>query len=74
VEVAAKDAVIWTKPDDLRVDPKDVPGSLSTPFRDKILAGFADGSVRIVRLGLEGETWLALFRKSDGAQIPEEAL
>ncbi len=73
LEVAPKDAVIWTKPDDLKIAPKDVPGSLSTPYRDKILAGFADGSVRMLRLGLDGETWLALFRKSDGKVIPEES-
>ncbi len=74
IEVAGKDAVIWSKPDDLTIDPKNPRQAISTPYGDRVAAGFADGSVRMLRLKLESETWLRLFQISDGNIIDQDEL
>src|SRR3954451_7149194 len=44
-DAADANAVTWTKPDDLKLDPKDPAKGLGTRFGDYYLFLFADGSV-----------------------------
>jgi hypothetical protein len=46
--VEAADPVLWTKPDDVEFDPKNLP-KLGAPGRDWFLGAMADGSVRTFR-------------------------
>ncbi len=69
VEVAPEKAVIWTKPEDLDIDPKNPRQSLSSPYGNRILAAFADGTSRFLPRKLPAQTWLRLFQKSDGEPV-----
>jgi hypothetical protein len=74
VDADDKDAVIWTKPDDLKLDPKDPKKGLSNRFPAGFLAAFADGSVRLLPYSINKETLHALFTKNGGedVNIPEK--
>ena len=63
-------AVVWTKPDDLTVDPKDPWNGLSR--EDGFQIAMADGSVGRVRGGAEPATVLALFTRN-GAEADAPA-
>jgi hypothetical protein len=74
VDADDKDAVIWTKPDDLRLDVKDPKKGLSTRFPMGFLVAMADGSVRLLPKTITKETLNALFTRSGGevVEIPEK--
>ena len=69
VESDAKHAVIWTKPDDLPIDPKDPVLGLFSDMRKQILVLFADGSVRTLPLPKIVEKLPALFSASGGEVV-----
>ena len=69
VEVAPEKAVVWTKPEDLDIDPKNPTQALSSSYGNRILAAFADGSCQFLPRKLPAETWLRLFQKSDGEAV-----
>ena len=64
VDVDDADAVIWTRPDDLKLDPKNPAKSLSARFGDKYLFLFADGSVQSISKKIDKEMLNALFTKA----------
>ncbi|HID76765.1 MAG TPA: hypothetical protein EYP56_12315 [Planctomycetaceae bacterium] len=69
VQVEPQWAVPWTAPQDYRFDPRDPARGLQLGSDGRFLAGFADGSARLLRGDLRPELLLRLFRKSDGQRI-----
>jgi hypothetical protein len=75
VDADDKQAVIWTKPDDLKPDPKDPKKGLSTRFAGRFLVAMADGSVRMVSATIDKATLNAVFTRNGGeviGEIPEK--
>jgi hypothetical protein len=62
-------AVIWTKPGDLKYDPKNPGRGLVGHHDDKILAAFVDGSVHALPDTIENKTLLALFTRKGGEVV-----
>jgi hypothetical protein len=69
VEAAEEAAVIWTKPDDLKVDPKKPLQGLAGPDARGFLAALADGSVRLISKTINIETLNALFTRNGGEVV-----
>lgn len=67
--VAAKEAVLWTKPDELNFDPKGNPGDLLYFQNDVTPALFGDGSVRYLSRKVTLENWRALVSKNGGEVV-----
>jgi hypothetical protein len=65
--------VIWTKPDDPKLDHKDPKKGLTGRFRKGFLIAFADGSVHLLPKTITKETLNALFTKNGGevVEIPD---
>jgi hypothetical protein len=68
VEANEDKAVIWTKPDDLDVD-MDHPKEGLGDFRDMILVGFCDGSIRMLSKSISNENLRALFTYRGGEVV-----
>jgi RNA polymerase sigma factor (sigma-70 family) len=70
--IEGKDPVIWTKPEDL-VFPKekDKFPAVGGHFKDQVITGMCDGSVRYMRADLPVATLRALVTPKGGEQIPE---
>jgi hypothetical protein len=68
----AKDAVLWTKPDELTFDPTKNPADQLLFKNDVTPFSFADGSVRTVKKGTDAKIWSALVTRDGGevASIP----
>jgi hypothetical protein len=70
VESDDEHAVIWTKPEDHAYDPKDPAKGLGgTQTPGVILAGFVDGSVRVIAKDIDASLLKSLFTKSGGEVI-----
>jgi hypothetical protein len=75
VEVAPEHAVVWTKPDDWKVDfARPLDGVLAKPAADKpgpmgFQAAFCDGSVRYIAATVDKEVLRRLLQKDDGEPI-----
>lgn len=71
VEANAENAVIWTKPDDLKVDMKNPLKGLTGVWKETkvFLVGLCDGSVRAVNEKIDPATLKRLFQKDDGEPI-----
>ena len=71
VEASAPIAVIWTKPDDLAVDPKDPLAGLRGVWKEQnvILTAFCDGSVRAIKESVKPTTFKALLTRDGGEMI-----
>ena len=69
VDAADDKAVIWTKPDDLEIDPKDPHKGLALRASDNYLALFADGSVRGLPKKIDKNTLWALFTMAGGEVV-----
>jgi hypothetical protein len=65
-------AVVWTKPDDLKVDPKKPEAGLSTRYGEGYLFALADGSVHFITTKIDKKTLGLLFARNSGQpkQIP----
>jgi len=63
--------VVWTKPDDLPFDGKDVP-ALGGMFDGKFHAAFCDGSVQRFRKGVNKETMRRLIDPNDGEVVDRD--
>ena len=61
-------AVIWTKPDDLKIDPKDPKAGLRNNPGAGFLVGLCDGSVRFLKASIDPKTLYALFTR-DGGEV-----
>ena len=67
---------MWTKPDDLSVDPKEPSRGLARPGQDGFPVLLADGSTRYMSGNIESKTLNALFTRSGGEAValpPDEA-
>ena len=70
VEVDEKNAVIWTKPDDISVDPK-LPGKgLGGHFKGKFCAILCDGSVKVFNSTIDPKQLRAVFSRN-GGEVPD---
>jgi hypothetical protein len=74
VDADDKEAVIWTKPDDLKLDPKDPKKGISARFAKGFLAALVDGEVRMLPHTISMETLNALFTRNGGevVEIPDK--
>ena len=73
VRAAPSAAVVWTKPDDLKVDPQTLKRSLMSQARH-ILVAFCDGSVRRLPVDLPDATLAALITRDGGEVIDNKKL
>jgi len=71
VESDAANAVIWTKPDDLAIDPAAPTKGLFVDERGTTTVLFADGSVRALAIPKEAGKLPAMFTASGGEVIPQ---
>ncbi len=69
VEADDDRAVVWTKPEDLTIDPKNPGRGLKGTQNKGFLALFMDGSVRVLPATLNPKTLLALFTPDGGEVI-----
>jgi hypothetical protein len=76
VEVGHDQAVPWTKPDDIAVDParatQGLLGSATDHAGSLRIAGFADGSVRTIAGDIDPEIFTALLTRSGGERLPAD--
>lgn len=72
VDVADEQAVIWTKPDDWKVDEKNPKKGLATRFENNLLASFADGSVRFLSGKIDPRKLAALLTRHGGEVISDD--
>jgi hypothetical protein len=68
VEADADHAVVWTKPDDLRIDPKHPVSGLRRWDARVFVALFMDGSVRTLPAAMDAKSLAALFTP-DGGEV-----
>ena len=66
VEASEEAAVVWTKPDDLPVDPKNPLKGLTRKEAKEFLAGMADGSARAIRADVAPSMLVRAFDPADG--------
>jgi prepilin-type processing-associated H-X9-DG protein len=71
----AKDAVPWTKPDDLPFDPQAAPSlfGAGSPHPGGFNCGFADGSVRFIKNSINTRVFQALITRCGGEVISNDA-
>ena len=69
VDAADDRAVIWTKPDDLEIDPKGPEKGLAVRVRDAFQILFADGSVHDLKKDIDRKTLWALFTIAGGEAV-----
>src|SRR5262249_15157914 len=69
VDADAAAAVVWTKPDDLKVDPKAPRKGLAARPGDKYLLGMADGSVYFAPKKIDDTTLWAIFTRNGGETV-----
>jgi hypothetical protein len=69
VDAADDAAVIWTKPDDLKIDLKDPAKGLSARHNDRYLFLFADGSVYFAPKNIDKATLSAIFTRNGGEPV-----
>lgn len=67
--VEADEGVIWTKPDDWAYDPSDPTNGVGNLRRGRFIAGFADGSVRLLSSNEDLNVLRALFTHQGGERI-----
>lgn len=69
VEANADRAVIWTKPDDLEIDPDKPHDGLGDIHPGGFLAVFADGHTNFIKKTIDAATLLNLFNPRDGQVV-----
>ena len=67
--VEAKRDVPWTKPEDIAYDPAKPLPALGGHHKEGFLAGFADGSVRLIAKSVDEKVLRALFTKAGGEVV-----
>ena len=70
VEVEEERAVVWTKPEDLTIDPKNPLRGLRRHDNKAFMALFFDGSLRMLPVSIKVKTLAALFTP-DGDEVVE---
>ena len=73
--VESKDAVPWTKPDELMFDPEAKPSfqGAGSPHPGGFNTGFADGSVRFIKNSVSLQVWKALITRASGEVISSDS-
>jgi Protein of unknown function (DUF1559) len=71
VQAADDQAVIWTKPDDLKYDAKEPLKGLGFRYGDTFVVLFVDGSVRMLPKAIDKDTLRALFTPAGGEAIKQ---
>jgi hypothetical protein len=66
VDAADDAAVIWTKPDDLKLDPKAPAKGLAARHKDSYLVLFADGQVKLLPKKIDNDALWLLFMSASG--------
>jgi prepilin-type processing-associated H-X9-DG protein len=66
LEAVPEQAVEWTRPQDIAIDPKDPAASLKLPHGGRFQAGMADGSVRAFTITLDATALRRPFDPADG--------
>ncbi|MEX2119667.1 MAG: DUF1559 domain-containing protein [Pirellulales bacterium] len=69
VEARREKAVVWTKPDDLKLDPAKPLAGLEGARTGGFNALFCDGSVRLIANGIDVEVLRRLFNPRDGKPV-----
>src|SRR5205807_2703770 len=69
--VEAGEAVPWTKPEDITINPKKPLPKLGGPFKDFFNAAYADGSVRAIKKTIKEDVLRLLIDPADGMPIPD---
>jgi hypothetical protein len=69
VTVDDEHSVIWTKPDDLVVDPQKPLAGLRFDSSGLFQVGFADGSVRRILKTIDPKVWLAVLTRAGGEVV-----
>ncbi len=69
VEADADRAVIWTKPDDLEIDPNNPSAGLGHVRIQGFLAAMADGSVHFIPAAVAADRLRALFTRAGGEAV-----
>jgi hypothetical protein len=69
VDAADDRAVVWTRPEDLKYDPKEPFQGLSRRYEGGFLAAFVDGSVHFLPATIDKKTLQALFTRSGGEVV-----
>lgn len=72
VEVDESEAVIWSKPADFQPNQKEPFKGLTHTYKDHILTGFLDGSVRTLPIKLDPKKLWGLFTIAGGEVIPND--
>jgi len=62
-------AVIWTKPEDIKLDVKEPHKGMGTRYPKGFLAAMVDGSIRLLPQKIDKETLNALFTRNGGEMI-----
>ena len=73
--VESKDAVPWTKPDDLKFDMEAKPSlyGAASPHPGGFNAAFADGSVRFIKNSVSVQVFKALITRASGEVVSSDA-
>ena len=74
VEALPDRAVIWTKPDDLEIDPKNPLAGLKGSPGGGFLAGWCDAAVRMIGDKTDDETMRRLFNPRDGLPVDQNKI
>jgi hypothetical protein len=69
IEIGEADAVIWTKPDDLNVDPEGFAEKFAKAWKGGGSVAMADASVHALKPDISPDQWWALFGARDGTVI-----
>jgi hypothetical protein len=69
VQAAREQAVVWSKPDDLKVDPANPLAGLTNPKAGAFQVLFCDGTVRAMANNLDAELLRRLFNPRDGKPV-----
>ena len=71
MEVGPENAIPWSQPDNLEIDPDDVIGSIR-PEHDDFQALMCDGSVQRFSIGVMfSDVFMRLIQRNDGEPIPD---
>jgi prepilin-type processing-associated H-X9-DG protein len=71
LEANPKSAVVWTKPDDVVIDPSDLTKDLRGQWDDGFNAVFGDGHVQFLKTSMNPTTLLRLLMMNDGQPVGE---
>jgi hypothetical protein len=73
VRASPTTAFVWSKPEDLKFDPKTPKHGLGGPGT-RVLAAFCDGSVQRLGLDMADETFKALVTRDGGENVDRDQI